>query len=390
GISLSTHALFNLLEWSRIELPKPTRALQFASICFDASFYEIFTSLQSGGTVFLVADEIRYDVQALARFMTMHAIQAATLPVVVLQSMVNIAPSETVNLSALTAIIATGEALSVTPKLIEFVRKGESRYLYNHYGPSETHVVTAYTVQFDDASGASLPPIGRPIANSQIYILDSAFEPVPAGVTGELYIAGDGLARGYLNRPGLTAEKFIPNPFSRVAGARMYRSGDLARYLPDGNIEYLGRGDQQVKIRGFRIELGEIEEALFALSEVRDGVVLVREDDPGDKRLVAYVVPHDAVVFDGAALRTALSRTLPDYMIPVHFIALENLPLTSNGKIDRKALPAPDMTRHDNGYVAPRTQTEKVLAGIWSEILKLDRVGVHDNFFTIGGHSLMA
>ncbi|WP_277347240.1 condensation domain-containing protein, partial [Collimonas pratensis] len=220
--------------------------------------------------------------------------------------------------------------------------------------------------------------------------MDNDKHPVPIGVAGELYIGGDGLARGYLNRPGLTAEKFIPNPFSTVAGARMYRSGDLARYLPDGNIEYLGRIDQQVKIRGFRIELGEIEAALVALPGIGDALVLAREDQPGDKRLVAYVVMHEAAGFDDTALRTALSLTLPDYMVPAHFVMLDSLPLTPNGKIDRKALPAPDMTRGDSGYMAPRTPTEDILAGIWSDVLKLDRVGVYDNFFNLGGHSLLA
>jgi acyl carrier protein len=218
-------------------------------------------------------------------------------------------------------------------------------------------------------------------------------EPVPVGVAGHLYIGGDGLARDYLNRPELTAERFIPNPFAATPGARMYQSGDLARYLADGSVEYLGRSDDQVKIRGLRIELGEIQARLAALAQVRETAVIVREDSPGDKRLVAYLVRHDA---DAAieillpTLRAALQQSLPDYMVPAHFVVMESLPLTPNGKVDRRALPAPDATRSEAEHVAPRSDTEAALCDIWSEVLKVDRVGVTDDFFLLGGHSLMA
>ena len=260
--------------------------------------------------------------------------------------------------------------------------------LHNLYGPTEASIDVTYW-QCDESSTRRSVPIGHPIANTQIYILDADLNPVPIGVAGELHIAGSGLARGYLHRPDLTAEQFIANPFGE-AGTRMYRSGDLARYLPDGNIEYLGRIDHQVKIRGFRIELGEIEAALTALPQIREAVVLAREDSPGEKRLAAYVVAQTGEEIEGSALRAALLRTLPEYMVPGHYLVLESLPLTSNGKIDRKALPAPEMARSEVGYVAPRTATEEVLAGIWAGVLKLDRVGIHDNFFALGGHSLLA
>ncbi|WP_141753463.1 condensation domain-containing protein, partial [Duganella sp. HH101] len=234
------------------------------------------------------------------------------------------------------------------------------------------------------------PVIGKPIANTQVYILDAGLNPVPAGVAGELHIAGEGLARGYLHRGDLTADKFVPNPFG-AAGSRMYKSGDLARYLQDGSIEYLGRIDNQVKLRGFRIELGEIEAALAGLAAVRDALVLAREDVAGDKRLVAYLVAHeDAQLPDTEGLRAALLESLPEYMVPAHFMVLEQLPLTPNGKVDRKALPVPDMTRSEGGYVAPRTAAEEIMAGIWAGVLRLDKVGVHDNFFALGGHSLLA
>jgi acyl carrier protein len=235
-------------------------------------------------------------------------------------------------------------------------------------------------------------PIGRPIANTQVYLLDSQLRPVPLGVAGELYIGGVQLARGYLARPALTAERFLPDPFSSEPGARLYRTGDLARYLPSGDIEFLGRIDHQVKVRGFRIELGEVEAALLHHEAVREAVVVARETSTGDKQLVAYVVTSPGA--DGAAapgeLRDSLRRSLPDYMVPAHFVPLDALPLTPNGKVDRKALPAPAA---DAGaardYEPPRTPAEELLAGIWGELLETGRVGRSDNFFELGGHSLL-
>jgi len=222
--------------------------------------------------------------------------------------------------------------------------------------------------------------------------LDASQGIIPVGVTGELYLSGEGLARGYLNRPELTAEKFICNPFSREGGARMYRTGDLSRHLRDGRIEFLGRADHQVKIRGFRIELGEIESALTIQEGVREAVVLARDDDSGGKRLVAYVVPEQGKTVSISELRRGLREKLPEYMAPSAFVQLEAFPQTPNGKVDRKALPAPSSDRPDVGreYVAPRTPTEDLVAGIWRESLGLELVGVHDNFFELGGHSLLA
>jgi acyl carrier protein len=233
--------------------------------------------------------------------------------------------------------------------------------------------------------------VGRPISNTQIYILDQQRQLAPIGVAGELYLGGDGLARGYLHRPDLTSEKFIPNPFSEDSAARLYMTGDLARYFPDGTIEYLGRIDHQVKIRGFRIELGEIESVSGRHPAVEEAVIIAREDVPGDKRLVGYVVPTQEAV-STSELRQHLKQTLPDYMVPAHFVMLDALPLTPNGKVDRRALPAPDRMRPDleEVFIAPRTQTEELVAGIWSNVLGLERIGVHDNFFELGGHSLLA
>jgi non-ribosomal peptide synthetase component E (peptide arylation enzyme) len=236
------------------------------------------------------------------------------------------------------------------------------------------------------------PAVGRPIYNTQVYILDPHMKPVPIGVTGELFLGGEGVSRGYLGRPDLTAEKFIPDPFSQEPGRRLYRTADLGRWLPDGNIVFLGRMDFQLKIRGFRVEPGEIEAALNAHPAVRETVVLAREDEPGKRRLVAYIVPAEGTVPTVSELRSFLLTTLPDYMVPSAFMFLEVLPLTPNGKVNRKALPVPDQSRPEleREYVAPRTALEEAVADCWANVLSIERVGVYDDFFELGGHSLLA
>jgi amino acid adenylation domain-containing protein len=264
-----------------------------------------------------------------------------------------------------------------------------SSSLWNGYGPTETTVYSSlYRVDTLDRPIA----IGRPVPNTRIYILDAHFQPVPIGIPGELLIGGAGVARDYLNHPDLTAEKFIPDPFSDDPESRLYRTGDLVRYLPDGNIDYLGRIDNQVKLRGFRIEPGEIETVLARHPAVRETVVLRREDDPGDVRLVAYIVPRREPAAIPTDLRSFLKRTLPEYMVPSAFVLLDSLPLTPSGKVDRKALPAPDRSRPgmEEGYVAPRNPIEELIAEIWAEVLRLEKVGIQDNFFDLGGHSLLA
>jgi acyl-coenzyme A synthetase/AMP-(fatty) acid ligase len=267
--------------------------------------------------------------------------------------------------------------------------------LLNTYGPTESTVVAS----FAELNGARRAQpsmkevaIGCPMPNVQAYVLDRFLNPTPIGVPGELHLGGAGLARGYFGRPELTAEKFIPHPFNGVRGARLYKTGDLARYLPDGSLEFSGRVDHQVKLRGYRIELGEIESTLMHHPAVQQAVVVLREDSPGDKRIVAYLVSHPDSAPSAQELRRCLQQKLPDYMIPSAFVFLASLPQTRSGKIDRGALPAPDQTRSEleRGYAAPSTPFEEVLAKIWSEVLRLERVGVHDNFFDLGGHSLLA
>jgi len=263
--------------------------------------------------------------------------------------------------------------------------------LINLYGPTEAAIdATSYVCSEDHSSGWM--PIGRPIANTQIYVLDRYLAPVPIGVAGEICIGGAGLARGYLNQPELTEEKFIYHSFNGEPVRHLYKTGDLGRYLPDGNIEFLGRMDHQVKIRGYRIEPGEIETVLGQHSWVQSSAVMVREDTSGDKRLVAYVVAQPQASFDASEMRKYLKQKLPEYMIPSALVALDELPLTPNGKVDCRALPMPDQNRPElaDVYQAPRTSIENTLASLWSEVLKVDKVGIHDNFFDLGGHSLLA
>ncbi|MES2936894.1 MAG: amino acid adenylation domain-containing protein [Pseudomonadota bacterium] len=396
GVAQTWGALGNLVDWQLHHAapgsPPPERVLQFASLSFDVSFQEIFSTLCSGNTLVLMADERRKELGELRAFIAERDIRRAFLPNAVLQQIVDFSSPD--DAPSQCEIVTAGEALQVNDPLRRCIQALGGRHLYNQYGPTEAHVVSQYALPCADAGNwPAAPPIGRPISNARIYLLDAALRPVPVGVTGELYIAGATLARGYLNRPDFTAERFLPDPFAETPGARMYRTGDAARWLPDGNIEFIGRTDGQVKIRGFRIELGEIEAALAAHPSIREAVVLVREDCAGDRRLVAYAVAqagHGGAGLQTQALRTALLASLPEPMVPAHFVVLDGLPLTPNGKIDRNALPAPDMAHSDTGHVPPRTPAEASLTRIWAEILQRDTVGIHDNFFALGGHSMLA
>ncbi|HLY64374.1 MAG TPA: condensation domain-containing protein, partial [Chloroflexota bacterium] len=310
------------------------------------------------------------------------------------------------------AFVIGGEALH-REQLAFWQEHAPNTRLINEYGPTETVVGCCVSECSADSGGQSAISIGRPIANTQLHILTPELGLASIGCIGELYIGGDGVCRGYLNRPDLTAERFVPDPFGSEPGARLYRTGDLCRYLPDGNIEFLGRIDHQVKVRGFRIELGEIESVLLACPGVREAVVLAREDAPGHKRLVAYVVAddketgrqgeretsglstqHSALSTGSSALSTqhsALLRAkLPDYMVPSAYVYLEALPLTPNGKVDRKALPAPDGPVAESTFEAPTSHVEETLAAIWSQVLRLERVGIRDNFFELGGDSILS
>jgi amino acid adenylation domain-containing protein len=379
GVLIAHGGLCNLItvEISLFDVQPTSRVIQFVSLSSDAATPDVFRVLCAGATLYLASkDSLPHLTQVLRdQAITHAALQTSVLAVL---------PAE--ELPALRAIMTGGEACSA-----ELVTKwtATGRRFLNAYGPTEA-TVTA-TIAECTADGRQ-PPIGRPIANVQVYILDSHLQPAPIGMPGELHIGGVGLARGYLNRPELTKEKFIPNPFSDDLGARLYKTGDSARYLSDGNIEFLGRLDHQVKIRNYRIELGEIEAVLAQHPSVQETVVMVREDPPGDKRLVAYVVPHLEPAPTPSELRRFLSQKLPEYMVPAVFVTLETLPRLPNRKVDRRALPAPDTSRQAMHvvFVAPHTRTEKVLADMWANLLGLQQVGVDDNFFDLGGHSLLA
>jgi amino acid adenylation domain-containing protein len=406
GIGLPHRCLTNLIEWHLRTLRGGARTLQFASLGFDASFHEMMAALCAGDTLFIVPDEIRADAQALARALHEQAIEKAVLPPVVLQQIAEHCGRTPALLGSLRQIITTGEQLRLTQPVIELMTALPACELHNHYGPAETHVVTAAVYGDAPRSWRMLPPIGIPIDNTQIYILDRQFAAVPVATPGELYIGGVSLARGYSNRPDLTAEKFVPDPFSAAAGERLYRTGDLARWLPDGQLEFLGRiATRQVKLRGFRVELGEVEAAISRHPGVRTVVVLVREYGAGsgsrsgdgsgadDRRLVAYIIPSQAEPPTTSDLRAFLGRTLPAFMIPAAFVALPAFPLTTNGKIDRRQLPDPQTVgRPDlaDDYVAPRTPAEELVAGIYQQVLGVDRLGVLDDFFERGGHSILA
>ncbi|MBA2672822.1 non-ribosomal peptide synthase/polyketide synthase, partial [Ramlibacter sp.] len=390
GVGMPHGGLANLLHWQRAVLPQPARTLQFAALGFDVAAQEIFSTLATGGTLVLLDEARRQDMPALVKWLAGQGIQRLFLPYVALGSLGELWKDQ--QLPQLQDVITAGEQLRITPALRRLFTVNPQARLHNHYGPTESHVACAQVLAGPAQAWNDLPPIGRPVANTRIYILDAQGQPVPPGVAGEIHIAGAQVAREYLGRPGLTAERFIGAPDAGVLGERMYKTGDLGRWREGGVIDYLGRNDLQVKIRGFRIELGEVEARLAECDGVREAAVIAREDQPGDKRLVAYVVAQDDVQPpSAAALRAQLGQSLPEYMVPGAFVVLEALPLTPNGKLDRKALPEPGGERQaGNDYVEPATPTERALAAIWAGVLQVDQVGLHDNFFELGGHSLLA
>ena len=352
--------------------------LQFASLSYDASVWEIFMALANGATLCLASREDMTPGPDLLRLLREERITIVTLP----PSSLAVCRSE--ELPSLRTIVAGGETCSAD--LV--ARWSAGRDFFNAYGPTETTVCA--TMWRGEGAHEGDPPIGGPIPNLQVHVLDRQMQPLPVGVPGELHVAGVGLARGYVNRPELTAERFLPNPFGDEPGARLYRTGDLARWLPDGVLEFLGRADQQVKIHGFRVELEEVEAALREHPAVEQAVVVVREEEPGDRRLVAYVVTGDQSPTT-SELRGFLGTSLPDYMLPSAFVGLPALPVTASGKVDRRALPAPERSRPnvEERFVAPGPGVEAELARVWSEVLRIDRVGVHDNFFELGGDSIL-
>lgn len=382
GVAIQHHSPAALASWSREVFSKDELGgvLASTSICFDLSIFELFVPLTCGGKVVLAENLLQLpDLPRRSEVTLINTVPSAMAELVRMKGLPD--TIQTVNLC--------GEVFS-RKLACEIYEKTTARRAWNLYGPSEDTVYS--TLSLVNRDNAEPPTIGWPIHNTAVYILDEKQRPVPTGVYGEICIAGEGLARGYLNRPDVTAEKFIPNAFSRQGGRRLYRTGDVGRRLPHGEIEFAGRTDHQVKVRGFRIELAEIEAVLSRYDGINDAVVTVREDEQLDKYLVGYIVSAHEPPPSSSELRAHLKATLPDYMIPSAFVVLNELPRTPNGKVDRRSLPAPDGVEQkpEAVYVPPRTIVEEALAGIWSHILRVERVGMLDNFFELGGHSILA
>jgi amino acid adenylation domain-containing protein len=387
GAMNSHRGICNRLLWMQdaYQLTDEDHVLQKTPFSFDVSVWEFFWPLLVGARLIVARPGGHKDPGYLVNLIQEQEITTLHFVPPMLQVFLDEEGVEKCH--SLKRVICSGEALPYELQERFFAKLPAE--LHNLYGPTEAAVDVSYWACKRD-SDQGIVPIGYPVANTQLYILDSHLQAVPIGVTGELYIGGVQVGRGYLNRPELTAEKFVPDPFSRAAGARLYRTGDLARHLPGGEIEYLGRTDHQVKIRGLRIELGEIEALLEEHEAIQQAVVMAREDVPGDKRLVAYILPDGGQTPSAVLLRQYLQEKLPEYMVPSAFVMLEKFPLSPNGKIDRRALPKPKVDRQtEEGYVAPRNEVEKTIASIWRELLHAKNVGVNDNFFELGGHSLL-
>ena len=398
GVGIAHSAVVNLAQsLHRFAFGEsPRRVAWVAPLVFDASVQQLFGALLYGHSLYIVGSQTRRDPSALLALLRTSGIELCDCTPSLLKLLVEAGLAAQESL-ALRVLLCGGEPLPTALVTALYAEQNHPHLrVLNVYGPTECCVdATVHELgpeRLDEASDDSRPValLGRPIANTQIYILDAYLQPVPIGVPGELHIGGAGLGRGYLNRPELTQQKFIANPFSLRPGSRLYKTGDLARYLPDGNLEFLGRIDDQVKLRGFRIELGEIDSVLAAHPHVSACAVLCREDTPGDQRLCAYVVLQPGAPEDAQPLRQQLAQKLPDYMVPAAFVFLTALPLSPSGKLDRKSLPAPSAPLAESHFVAPRTPTEQALAQLFASVLHLDRVGLHDDFFSLGGHSLLA
>ncbi len=396
AVQHSSLATYTATASAAYEIRQGDRVLQFASISFDASAEEIYPCLTSGATLVLRDEQMLSSTATFLRACADLALTVLDLPTAYWHEVALALSREELELPPSVRLVIIGGERALPERFAQWLEKVGGRVrLVNTYGPTEATIVgTSCELLGPSTEEVKRPelPIGAPVRNAQAYVLDQKLQPVPIGVAGELHLGGAGVARAYLNRPELTAEKFIPHPYSLTPGARLYKTGDRVRYLPSGQLEYLGRVDQQVKVRGFRIELGEIEAALYTHAAVRDALVMLREDTPGEKRLVAYLVRDVTQTTSASELWAFLNERLPAYMIPAAFVFLEELPLTPSGKIDRRALPAPDASRPalSEQFVSPRTMTEELIAGIWSELLRVERVGVLDNFFELGGHSLLA
>ncbi|MEG4227994.1 amino acid adenylation domain-containing protein [Microcoleus sp. N9_B2] len=397
GVMVQHHSLANYTQAASVEygIEANDRILQFASLSFDVSAEEIYPCLTRGATLVLRENSMSDSISSFLQKCREWEITVLNLPTAYWHEFTAMLSTKTQEFPPSVRLTIIGGEAALPASLDRWQKcVSEKVRLVNAYGPTETTISATWCQLSANISTAKSLPIGRPIPNARTYVLDANLQPVPIGVPGELYIGGAGVARGYINRSELNREKFIPDLFSKVQGDRLYKTGDLVRYLPDGNLVFLDRTDRQVKIRGFRIELGEIESTLSQHPDVQEAVILARDEDSAGKRLIAYLVLNSAVSIDNSAriknLRSFLQKKLPDYMVPASFMFLEAMPLTPNGKVDFKALPAPETNSSDADFIAPQTLEEQVLADIWAEVLGLKQVGINDNFFELGGHSLLA
>jgi amino acid adenylation domain-containing protein len=390
GVAMHNAPLLNLIQWQlRTSVcGEGDRTLQFAPISFDVSFQELFTTFAQGGTLVLITDEDRLNSTQLLRKIIAQKINRIIVPFVALQYLAEAVERTGEVPSSLKEVFTSGEQLKITPAIANLFKQLPGTRFCNQYGPTEGHVVSELELKGDPSSWPALPNIGSAIDNVKLIVLDEQMKPVPQGEEGELYLGGACVAKGYIGRDDLTAERFLADPFT--PGGRLYKTGDRAAELPNGEIDYKGRIDGQVKVRGYRIELGEVEVALEKHPSVEQAVANVREDRPGLKRLIGYYVAKTEVSTND--LRKHLAALLPDYMQPSAFVAVKELPRTPSGKIDRKALPAPDVKRPDldAAFAAPQTAVQKTLANVWADLLAIDRVGIDDNFFDLGGNSLLS
>jgi amino acid adenylation domain-containing protein len=387
---LQTHRMMsNLIQWDihHSGIATGLKYLQYASFSFDASLHDLYFILSCGGSAYIVNEASRLDYPSLKEQIIKNGIEVISMPFSALNAFCIETNIEQMQGHNIKYIVSTAEQLYVNEGLKRFLENNPGVELHNHYGPSESHVVTSYRMSPEMNNMVSRASIGKPISNSTIYIVNAARKLVPIGVEGEVYIGGANLATGYLNKEALTKERFVDSEYEQ---GKLYKTGDQAYWRPDGNIEYIGRKDDQVKIRGYRIELGEIEHALQSHKEIEEAVVLAREYQDKEKELVAYITSKQSQ--NTTELRTYLKGILPDYMLPVHYVQLESLPLTGNGKIDKRALPDPQGLGLTSGieYMAPRNVLEEKLVKIWQEVLQRDTIGVKDDFFALGGHSLKA
>ena len=377
-------SMVNLVAWTAANFP-PGRMAQFSSLSFDTSAMEILATIVSGGCLVVPHEGVRRDAEEFVRWLATYNVQEMLVPNLVVEALCDAAADMGADLPEVRRIAQGGEALVLSPRVREFFGPGRGRRLINHYGPTETHLAVAHLLSSAVDRWPAEPPIGRPIGNTRVYVLDPELQPVPAGVIGELYLAGAHLSRGYLNRPTFTAARFVADPFG-APGTRMYRTGDLVRWRPDGELVFAGRADHQVKVHGYRIELGEIESVFRAHPDVAQVAVSAVESRPGANHLVAYVVPVFGQA-DSDALREHAAKALPDYMVPAAIVHLDRMPLNPNGKLDRTALPVP---AGEASGRPPRTPLEKALCGIYADVLGASAVTIDDDFFALGGHSLNA